>query len=66
LFLQKRARFLWQFAQCARSVAISTDAEGIGALDFQPVGDFLEDECNISIVDWHSVWQLAWYLVNPE
>ena len=40
--VQQRARFLRQFAQHARRVAVGADAERIGALDFKPVGYFLE------------------------
>ncbi len=50
---QQRARLLRQFAQRARGIAVGADAERIGALDFEPVGDFLEDGGDVGVVDGH-------------
>ena len=52
-FFQQRARRLRQLAQRAGGVAVGADAEGVGALNFQPVGDFLENGGDVGVVDGH-------------
>ena len=54
-FFQQQARFLRQFAQRARGIAVGADAERIRALDFQQVGDLLEDGGDVGVMDGHLV-----------
>ena len=52
--LHQHARLLRQVAQDARSIAVGTDAERIRPLDFQQVGDLVEDRGDVGVMDRHS------------
>ena len=44
---------LGQVANRPRAVAVGADAEGVLVLDFQDVGDFLEDGCHLAVFHRH-------------
>ena len=50
----QHARLLRQVAQDARGIAIGADAERIGPLDLQQVGDLFEDDHDVGVMHRHT------------
>lgn len=53
-FLLAHYGLLRKFAQRTSGVAVGADAERVGPMDFQAVGDFLEDGGDVGVVDGHA------------